>query len=289
MSKLIFFVDATCDIPLSYIKEHNIQVIGLRYNIGDVDSVFSVANDAAIKNFYDQMRKGKTPKTSLVTYQDAEAAFEPFFRDGCDIVHLGLSSGLALTYKNECDAGTDLAKKYGRRFYAPDTHLVSMALYPVLKKIIELNDCAAKSQGDAFEKITAELPAYYSKVKEYFTVESLAYLHRGGRLSAGAAIVGGILNVKPILTADKEGKLENIGKVIGRQKALRVLANYVKTADKDGTVVAIVHADCLAEAKILEKMVKEINPKAQIEIGSMGFIIGTHTGPGTIGLCFVDK
>jgi DegV family protein with EDD domain len=164
-----------------------------------------------------------------------------------------------------------------------------MALYPVLKKIIELNDCAAKSQGDAFEKITAELPAYYSKVKEYFTVESLAYLHRGGRLSAGAAIVGGILNVKPILTADKEGKLENIGKVIGRQKALRVLANYVKTADKDGTVVAIVHADCLAEAKILEKMVKEINPKAQIEIGSMGFIIGTHTGPGTIGLCFVDK
>jgi DegV family protein with EDD domain len=281
-NKLIFFTDATCDIPREFIEKNNIQVIGLRYMLTDKngkteDNVSTTEDDRSLKAFYSKIRSGATSKTSLVTYQDAESAFEPFFKDGYDMIHLGLSSGLALTYQNALDAGTDLAHKYGLKFYAPDTKLVTCPHFCILKKMLEIND---------FDKIIKEIPEYYSKLQEYFTVDALTYLHRGGRLSATAAVVGGILNIKPIIRVTTEGKLENFAKVIGRNKSIQTLADYVKQIDPKTPEVIIVHADCLNDAKTLEKKVKSVAPFAKIEIISLGVIIGTHTGPGTVGLGF---
>jgi DegV family protein with EDD domain len=281
-NKLMFFVDATCDIPKEFAEKDNIKVIGLRYTLtgkngGVEENISTVEDDKSLKTFYDKVRKGAAPKTSLVTYQDAETAFEPYFKDGYDIIHLGLSSGLALTYQNALDAGTDLALKYGRKFFAPDTKLATCPHFLVLRKMLEIND---------FDKIVKEIPKYYSKFLEYFTVDDLKYLHRGGRLSATAAVVGGMLNIKPIIRLTPEGKLESFAKVIGRNKSIQTLADYVKQIDPHTPEVIIVHADTPADAKLLEQKVKSIAPFAKTEIINLGIIIGTHTGPGTVGLTF---
>jgi DegV family protein with EDD domain len=285
MGKTVFFADATCDIPKEFIEKNNIQIIGLRWTVTDKsgaseDGLHTIADDKMIKDFYKKLRDGKTPKTSLVTYQDAEAAFEPFFRNGYDIVHLGLSSGLALTYQNALNAGTDLSQKYGRKFFAPDTKLVSGVHLLVLKRMLEIND---------FDRIVQEIEDYYSKLKEYFTVDSLSYLHRGGRLSATAAVVGGVLNIKPLLKVNAEGKLENFAKAVGRNKSLQVLADFTKNINPQNPEVVIIHADCYDDAKLLEQKVKMITPNASVEIVNLGIIIGTHTGPGTLGITFRAK
>jgi DegV family protein with EDD domain len=279
--KLIFFVDATCDIPANFIKKHAIKVIGLRYVVDGEDGFWTGSDSKSLGSFYAKMKKGARASTSLVTYQDAEKAFEPYFKDGYDIIHLGLSSGLAQTYQNALNAGTDLSQKYGRRFFAPDTKIVTVAHLLILERMLELGN---------FDKIVHEITDYYKNIVEYFTVESLSYLHRGGRLSATSAIVGGILNIKPILRVNPDsGKLENIGKVVGRQKSIQTLADYTKDLDPNNPKVIIVHSDCSNAACELAERVKIIAPNAQIETTDIGIIIGTHTGPGTLGLTFRTK
>jgi DegV family protein with EDD domain len=287
MNKIILFADATADIPANFIKENNIQIIGLRYSVGDTDGWYTCADDQSqFDEFYSKMRKGETAHTSLVLYDDAAVAFEPFFKQGFDIIHLGLSSGLAKTYENALNAGNDLAKKYGRKFYAPDSKTVSGQNYIIMRNIISLTKKYQDCQ-DIFEKITAELPQFYKRVKAFFTVEDLKYLHKSGRLSGAAAFLGGILNIKPIIIPDKNGKLVSITKKTGRSASIQFIANQINTYDPEVNEAFIIHADCTADAKLLEQKILEIKPEIKTEIINMGFIIGTHTGPGAVGVGFV--
>jgi len=281
MSKIIFFADATCDIPAKFIKENNIQIVGLRYSVGDIDGWFTSAeNQKQLDEFYARMRKGDTASTSLVLYDDAYQVLEPFFKDGYDIVYFGLSSGLAKTYENAMLAGTDLAKKYGRRFYAPDTKGVSAMNFLTLQHAIKLA---------SFDKIVKELPAFYEKIQAYFTVDDLKYLHKSGRLSGAAKFIGSLLSVKPIITTDKDGKLTTMTKKTGRLASMQFIANMVSKVDPDYPKVFIIHADCPNDAKTLKQKVLNMNLGVTTEILNMGFIIGTHTGPGTLGLGFKSK
>ena len=279
--KLVLFADATCDIPIEYIKKNDIGIIGLRYTINDVDGWCVGNTQKEIDDYYWLMRKGAYGKTSFVTYNDAQEALEPYFRKkDCDIICLTLSSGLAQGWHNINMAGTDLATKYGCKFYAPDTRCVSGMSYIIMKQLVEY-----RKQGKDFDYIKQHTPDIFKDLHAYFTVESLTYLHKGGRLSAAGKIIGGLLNVKPIITVDKEGKLVNVAKVTGRAKSMQWIAD--KTAGADITQeMIVVHANSPDDAEILKKKVLEINPTAHIEIGNIGFIIGTHTGPGTVGMCF---
>jgi DegV family protein with EDD domain len=284
--KIKIFADATADLPSEFIEKHEIGIIGLRYQIGREDGVFTFSRDSAIlDNFYDRMRKGESASTSLVLYDDAAEAFEPFFRDGFDIIHFGLASGLAKTWENAAKAGADLAKKYGRKFYAPDTRCVSAMNLLIIERLLEL---ISGSGGDLFEIIEAELPKFYGKVRAFFTVENLKYLHKSGRLSTAAKLIGGILDVKPIVTVDADGKLAQFTKKIGRAQSLAFLAQQAVLAAVN-TEFLIIHADCAADVKILEAKIRSICPAAQIRVITMGFIIGCHTGPGTIGIGFLGK
>ena len=289
-SKIIFFVDATCDLPAAFVKEHDIQIIGLRYYISGDEGWYTVADSQSqFDEYYEKMREGEFGSTSLVLYEDAIEAFEPFFKNGYDIIHFGLSSGLAKTYENARNAGADLSKKYGCKFYAPDTHGVSAQNYFHLRQIMMLEE-KYRAESNCFERIVQEFPANIGKIKAYFTVDDLKYLHKGGRLSATAALFGGMLKVKPLITTNEEGKLVNFTKKKGRLASIIFLADLTaKYIDPDYLEVIIVHADCMADAKILEQKVLKKNPNVKIEIINVGFIIGTHTGPGTLGLGFKIK
>ncbi|MDR0461879.1 MAG: DegV family protein [Christensenellaceae bacterium] len=280
MNKVIYFADATCDLPVDFIKKHNIQIIGLRYSIGEVDGWFTTADQKQLADFYARMRKGDTASTSLVLYDDAVSAFEPFFRQGYDIIHFGLSSGLAKTYENANNAGIDLAKKYGRKFYAHDTKCVSAMHVILIEYCLRIGD---------FDKIVESLPAFCKTVKAYFTVEDLKYLHKSGRLSGAAKVIGGLMQIKPIIKVDDDGKLVTMTKKTGRLQSIQFLANQVSQIDTDHPTVFIIHADCLDDAKLLEQKVREHFIGVKTTIIQMGFIISTHTGPGTLGLGFISK
>ena len=288
MNKVVYFADATCDLPVELIKQHNVQIIGLRYNIGDEDGWFTTANQKQLDDYYGKMRKGETASTSLVLYDDATEAFEPFFKEGYDIIHLGLSSGLARTWENANNAGNTLAEKYGRKFYAPDTKCVTAMHVPILKHLVGLVE-KYKSDSDGFEKIIKEFPDFYNRIKGYFTVEDLKYLHKSGRLSGASKTIGGILNLKPIIKVDEDGKLNSFAKKTGRLQSIQFLASQVSKIDPDYPEIYILHADCPNDAKLLEQKVQEHVIDATTVIIPMGFIICAHTGPGTLGLGFVSK
>ena len=287
-NKIVFFADACCDMPLDFAKKNGVSVIGLRYTMGKQDGWYTGATQKEIDGLYAKMRKGEFGSTSLVLYNDAIEAFEPHFKDGADIIHVGLSSGLAKTWENANKAGNDLAKKYGRKFYAPDTKTVSGANWFILKHAIEL---AKKYEGDknCFDKIVRETEVFAKKVRAFFTVESLAYLHKSGRLGTAQKIIGGMLKIKPIITVDANGKLVNHCKKTGRLASIQYLASQIANADPAFSYAAIAHADSEGDAKILAQRVKEIKPDISIDVVNIGFIIGIHTGPGTLGLCFVQK
>jgi len=289
MNKIMYFADSTCDMPLEFIKKYNIQILGLRYNIGNTDGWYTTANKEQLDDYYTRMRKGESASTSLVLYDDAITAFEPFFRDGWDIIHFGLSSGLAKTYENALNAGTDLAKKYGRKFYAPDTKCVSAMNIFIIEKCKELEEKYA-NLPDCLEKIIVELPELYNRIQAFFTVENLKYLQKSGRLSDAAKLVGNFLNIKPIVICEKkEGKLVSITKRIGRLASLQYIASTLSKIDPSYKKMFIIHADCQKDAEMLEQKIRKTNKDLEIQIVELGFIIGTHTGPGTIGLGFVGK
>ena len=288
MNKIMYFADATCDLPNDFIKKNNIQIIGLRYSIGDTDGWFTTAKQDQLDDFYSRMRKGEPASTSLVLYEDAVEAFEPFFKDGFDIIHFGLSSGLAKTWENANNAGLDLAKKYGRKFYAPDTKCVTAMHLMIIQHCMELQK-KYKNTNDGFEKIMEELPLFYPLVKGFFTVEDLKYLHRSGRLSGAAKLIGGLLKVKPIITVDDEGKLSTLTKKTGRLASIQYIAQQVSKINPDCPEIIILHADCPEDAKILEQKVHEQYIDAKTTIIPMGFIICAHTGPGMLGLGFIGN
>ena len=285
--KIVFFVDSSCDMPIGFAEREGIQVIGFRYTLNDKDGRYLGGKQEDFDDIYSQMRKGAVGRTSQISYDDAEAAFEPVFKDGADIMFIGLSRGLSGTYENIKKAGTDLAKKCGRKFYAPDTKSVSGQSFLIIKKTLEFYK-KHKKQKNCFEHVRSELDKVYKRFKVYFTVDNLTYLYRGGRLNAAQALIGGMLKIKPIITVDKEGKLVNFTKKTGRQNSIRYLAELTRDHDPDFEIV-IAHADSLEDAKTLQQKIKEIHPEVNTEMVNIGFIIGVHAGPGSLGLGFVAK
>ncbi|MDR0975437.1 MAG: DegV family protein [Christensenellaceae bacterium] len=285
-NKLVLFIDATCDMPYDFIKENDIKIVGLPYIIGEKDGFAKGATTKELKTFYDAMRRGENAKTSLVTYENAYGELEPFIKDGNDIIYQGLSSGLAKTLENAKNAGEDLAKKHGTKFFCPDSKAVSAMHYIIMKRIIKWRD-----EGKTFEELTKLIDEFHTHLNVVFTVEDLVYLRRGGRISGATKVMGTLLNIKPLITINKEtGVLENFAKTQGRIKSIQAIADYAKTADPDHTGDAvIVHADCLADAELLKQKIQAINPKLNPEIIDIGYVIGTHTGPGALGFCWYKK
>ena len=157
-----------------------------------------------------------------------------------------------------------------------------------LKHLMHLEE-KYRGQPNCFEKIVAQFPAFCKKVCAYFTVSDLKYLHKSGRLGGAAAFIGSVLDIKPIITTSEDGKLVTLTKKKGRLQSMQFIASQVAKIDPDFSEVYIIHADCAKDAEILKQKVLEINGTVNVEILNMGFIIGTHTGPGTLGLGFKAK
>ena len=288
MRDFVITADSNCDLLPEYIKEHNVGIIPHYYDIDGV--TYGDEINLTPKEFYDEMRKGKMPTTMASNPAVIRETFQKYADQGVDVLHLSFSSALSGGHSNVvCGAQEICEENPGMTIQVLDTMNVSLGEGMVVMMAVRM-----KEAGKSMQEIVDWIEENKLHFTVHFVVDDLFHLHRGGRVSKTTAIVGSMINVKPILSVDDEGKLVSRGTVRGRKKALssvvtRAIENMPEEYRNDKYDICVVHADCEDEAKMLADMLKEkLNHDVMINVISPS--IGAHTGPGAIGvLCMGEK
>lgn len=284
VNKYIIFADSACDIDNEILNSWGVKRCELSLKFNDSEKEY-LNNEINPTHFYNEMRQGKTAKTSAINTQTFVDVFENELQAGNDIVYIAFSSGLSTTCNSGMAAAAELMEKYPERKVLVVDTLAASAGYGMLVYL------AAKQRdaGAAPEEIVKYVEDNRLKIAHWFTVADLVYLKRGGRVSPTVAFVGGVLGIKPILHVDNEGHLISMGKVRGRRAAIAELAKkFGDTADKGAKqTVYISHGDCIEDAEILANILKkEYGVKVKITT-FVGPVIGAHAGPGVLALFFI--
>ena len=276
--------DSCCDFNEEQYKQWNVVSVPLTvtYN-GENHENFS--DEAAIKAFYDELRNGVTASTAAVNPDGWGNAMEAALKEGKDVLVLAFSSGLSTTYQSAVIAGNELRETYPDR-----TIIVIDTLCAALGQgLLVWHASQKQSAGMGIEEVAAWVEANKLNVCHWVTVDDLSHLKRGGRISATTAIVGTMLNIKPIIYVDNEGHLINTAKVRGRKTAIDFLAKKLGETGTDLETVFIGHGDCAEDAAALEAQLKEKYGVKNVITGYVGPVIGAHTGPGVLVLFFMGS
>lgn len=285
MNKYKITTDNTADLPYSYYQEHDIEYMYLTYQLEGKN--YGKNNELNCKEFYDKMRNGSMPTTSQVNSEEAKEVLRPILEEGFDILHLAFSSGLSGSYNSVRLAAEELSEEFPeRKIIVVDSLCASLGEGLFVDKAVEL-----KEEGKTLEENAAWLEEHKTNFCHVFTVDDLFHLHRGGRVSKVAAVVGTMINLKPLLHVDNEGHLIPVGKVRGRKKSLAGLVAMMEERmgslkDKNEKIF-ISHGDCQEDAEYVAKLVKEKFGYETFLINTIGATIGTHSGPGTVALFFM--
>lgn len=279
--------DTTCDLPQDYYEKNNVTVITLTYMLDGVEYDGSFENSLKPALFYEKLRGGIMAKTAAVSPETMTRIFTNVLEQGSDLLYVAFSSGLSSTYQNACIARDELAEKY------PDQKILCVdSLCASLGEGLLLDLVLRKArEGANVEELAAYAQEIRLHVCHYFTVDDLNHLYRGGRVSKTTALFGTMLGIKPVMHVDNEGHLIPIGKVRGRRQSLDALVTKMGTKIEgcDNPYVFISHGDCIDDAKYVSVQVKaKYGIKTEI-IGTIGPVIGSHSGPGTVALFFVGK
>lgn len=285
MQKFTITTENTADLPLQYYKDNDIEYMYLPCTMDG--KIYKKDNALTDEEFYKIMREGAMPTTSQVNSEDAKAVWEPMIKAGKSILHLSFSSGLSGTYNSCRIASEELHEEYPDcKLIVIDSVCASLGQGMFVDKAVQM-----RSEGKSFEETAAYLEANKLNFCHVFTVDDLNHLHRGGRVSKVAAVIGTMINLKPILHVNDEGKLIAVNKVRGRKKSLLALLDMMKekTENYQGEEgkVFISHGDALEDAQFLAKNIKEKLGREVSIINPVGATIGAHAGPGTIALFFM--
>lgn len=285
MQNVILSTDSCCDIYKKELKEKNVNYISLKYIHNGTEYADEFTQDSDYSNFYNFLRSGNLPTTTqLNTFETAEYFEKLLNTNNGELVHITLSSGLSGTFNNAVAAAREVEQKLpGRKIYVIDSRGATLGQMLLVDRAIKM-----RLEGKTAKEIFDDIQSVAPRVHHLIMANDLFHLKRGGRVSAVSAIVGTILQIKPIIVMTSEGKLLPVEKMKGITKAFH---HMVKNCKKDAEDVMnqtlyIAHADCPELAADLKAMVQEEIP-VPVKIGYIGPIIGTHTGPGTVGLVFI--
>lgn len=285
MSEFVILTDNTVDMPLSWLKEHDVDCLYLACNMDGV--IYNKEHAIDEKEFYRRMREGAMPTTSQVNPTEAQEAFEKVLKEGKDILYVAFSSGLSGTYNSCRIAAGELAEVYpDRKIEVIDTLAASLGEGLILYYAVKM-----KEEGKSLEETADWVREHVLHSCHVFTVDDLNHLYRGGRVSKATAVIGTLANIKPLLHVDNEGHLLPVGKVRGRKKSLATLVSMMEERigsyrDKN-EIILISHGDCQEEAEYVAKLVKEKFGFDNFMINTVGTTIGAHSGPGTMALFFL--
>ena len=287
MQKYIIMTDSDSDLPYALKQELNIPVVYMPYVLNGDEYFDDLGQTLDHKSFYDKMRAGATPTTSALNETVYEEYFDPILAGGQDILFIAFSSQLSGTINAMRAARETLLEKYpDRTFIIVDTLSISAPQTLLVLKAYEMYNAGADMQT-----IADWLEANKLRAQAWFTVDDLKYLQRGGRVSAISAALGTMLDLKPILTETREGKLAAAAKVRGRKKAMGFIVDKAveNIEDQKESIGIVLHADCLPEAEKLLSMLQAKLPEMTIRLENIGPVIGAHAGPGALAFCFIGK
>ncbi len=281
------FCDSNCELWHTRVKELGLNVIRMPYVIGDEEYFYDMGEKTDFKAFFDQMRAGAVPKTAALNEYAYTEYFEPVLARGEDIYYITFSHEMSGTFNAMKNVIAQLKEKYPEReIRFKDSKLISMGAGMVV-----YYGALKYKEGATMDELDAYLDELIPATATYFVVDDLTYLHRGGRVSGTSKVVGNMLGIKPILYFNEEGKILNINKVKGFKKALSTLIDYVATkgTELDKYKMFVVHADNEEVAKGFVASLKEKFGDIDIELQMVGPVIGSHCGPGLVGLVFHTK
>lgn len=275
--------DSTCDFPNEYYKEMDVRVVPLTVTFQGQER--EDTNDDSLHEMYDGLRAGETATTSAVNPQRWAQTMEPALSEGKDVLVLAFSSGLSTTYQSAVIAAQELQEQYPqRKIYVVDTLAASLG-----EGLLVWHACKKRREGMDLDGLYAWVEENKHHICQWFTVDDLMYLKRGGRISAATAVVGTMLQIKPVLHVDGEGHLVNVAKTRGRKASIDALADKLlkSGAGYDNSFVTISHGDCREDAQYLADVLKTRCGVQEVFISYVGAVIGSHAGPGTVALFFM--
>lgn len=279
MAEYQIFTDATCDMNVDILDDHHIEVLPMEVTMDDGNSFlhFPDFRNYAADIFYKKLAEGVLAHTSQITPPKFIEAFHPYLEKGIDILYVAFSSGLSNTYQSALLARNELCEEFPeRKIIVIDSLAASTG-----EGIFALRAADNQAAGMTIEENAQWLEAHKMEPMHYFTVGDLFFLHKGGRVSAGTAIVGSALNIKPVMYVDAAGKLIVKTKAHGRKASLRKLYDLTRQTLVNGEeqTIFVAHTDCLPEAENVAALIRQNIPCKDVVITRVGPVVGTHTGP----------
>ena len=277
--------DSCCDFPNGTYA--GLKLVKVPLSVEFRGQVYDDKNDDRLKEMYDGLRAGESAKTSAINPDRWARAMEGVLAAGEDVLVMAFSSGLSTTYQSAVIAAEELREKYpDRKIFVVDTLSASMG-----EGLLVWYACRKRDEGMPLEELYAWAEDAKLHLCHWFTVDDLMYLKRGGRISAATAVVGTMLQIKPVLHMDDEGHLISMAKARGRKASIDALVRKVGELgqDYDNSTMFISHGDCLEDAEYLASQLREKCGAKEVIISYVGAVIGSHSGPGTVALFFLGK
>lgn len=284
----IIIADSCSDLPESYIAENKfISYLSLIYEISGEENLDDFGKSISYSEFYKRLREGETSKTSQINVQRFYDEFKKDVENNKTVIYIGFSSVLSGCVNSANVAREQILEDYKEAdITVIDSKSASLGCGLLVYYASEMLKAGAKN-----EEIIKWIEENKLKLNHWFTVEDLNHLKRGGRISSTAAIVGTLLNIKPVLKVDDEGRLIPDHKAKGRKKSLKNLVEELdsRIVNEEAQVIAISHGDSLEDAEYVKKLILEKHKVKDIIINYVGPVIGSHSGPGTIALFFLGN
>lgn len=288
MSQYTIVTDSSADLTPELVKELKVEVIPLSLAFGEeVYHDYPDNRELDPKDFYRRLREGEMATTAAINLQEAKDALAPILERGEDVLVLAFSSGLSTSCQSMMLAAQELMEEHPeRKIYVVDSLCASLGqglfVYHVAKK---------RDEGASLEETRDYAESIKLQLCHWFTVDDLHFLKRGGRVSAATALLGSMLQIKPVLHVDDEGHLINVSKARGRKNSIQAIVDKCAelAIDPGKQTMFICHGDCIEDARLLADMVRERFGTKDIRIGYTGTVIGAHSGPGTLSLFFLGQ
>ena len=285
MAHYQIITDSGCDLPAGLLESMDVKKVSLSVLFRGETRTDSV--DDGIREFYDGLRAGDIATTSAVNPQGWKEVMEPVLAAGKDALVLTFSSGLSTTYQSAVIAAEELMEQYpDRKACVVDSLCASLG-----EGLLLHYACRKRDEGMSLEELRDWVEQNKLNLCHWFTVDDLMYLKRGGRVSAATAVVGTMLQIKPVLHVDNEGHLINVAKARGRKASIDALAKKAAELGEgfDNETMFISHGDCEEDARYLAGILTEKLGVRHVHINHVGAVIGSHAGPGVLALFFLGK
>ncbi|MDM8245324.1 DegV family protein [Collinsella tanakaei] len=289
MSDYLISCESTADMPLSFFRERNVGFVCFHYEMNGQTYTDDIYQSTTPQEFFGKLKAGAQARTSQVGTGEYVDFWEPYLKQGLDILHVALSTGISGTYNSACLAADELAPKYPERKIRVIDSLCASAGFGLLVELM----ADKRDEGMSFDELAEWTEVHKMNVNQWFFVSDLDCLKRGGRVSATSALIATALKICPVMNVNFEGKLIPREKIRTKKKAIVRLVDDMMEHVENGAAYTgrctISHSDCLEDAQEVARLVGEKIPalKGKVEISDIGTVIGAHTGPGTVALFFM--